>query len=150
MLEQFIKSIVAHFVELEPMNAYVQSMPENVKYPCYLVNKVDINTRALNSYYFVNTITPYIRVFGENEVDLKNKVTNLIQKVFEDHTKIPIRNEDGTKSKRFIRVEQIEAIDITVDQNEVYCKEINFNFETTHTVNAGDFETLRNFSMESQ
>jgi hypothetical protein len=150
MLEQFIKSIMAHFVNIEPMNAYVQSIPEGVKYPCYLVNKCDITTESLNSFYFVNTITPYIRVFGYDEVDIKNKVFNLIQKIYEEHTKIPIRNEDGSISKRYIRVERIEAIDITVDQNEIYCKEINFSFDTTHIVNVEDWEILRNFSMESQ
>jgi hypothetical protein len=143
MLEQFLKSILAHFVKVEPMNAYIQNIPQGVQYPCYFVNKCDVKTNKINSYYFMNTITPYIRIFGKNEVDLKNKSINLIQNIFSDHGKIPILNEDGTESNRFIRIEDIESIEIPVEENEIYCIEINLSFDTTHIVSVEEFEILR-------
>lgn len=142
MLEQFVKSVIAHFVSIEPMNAYVQSIPEGVEYPCYLVNKCDVKTTPINIYYFINTITLYVRIFSKDELDLKNKVFNLMSNIFEQHRKIPILNEDGTDSGRFIRIEDIESIEIPVDQNDVYCVEINFSFDTTHKVNAQEFQLL--------
>lgn len=142
MLEQFLKSTLAHFCKVEPMNAYIQEMPKGVKYPCYLVNKVDISTQPLNQFYFNNTISVYIRIFGEDEIGIKNKTFNLINNVFANYRKIPILNEDGTESERFIRVENIESIDITVDENEIYCTEINFSFDTTFNVTVEEFELL--------
>lgn len=135
MLEQFIKSIFAYFVKIEPMNAYVQSIPVGVQYPCYLLNKCDINTEAINSFYFMNTVHLYVRCFGENEIDLKNKVNNLTQTIFAEYRKIPVLDIDGIETDRFIRIENIESIEIPVDQNEMYCVEINFSFDTTHNVN---------------
>lgn len=145
MLEQFIKSIIAHFVKLEPMNAYIQKMPIDVQYPCYLVNKCDINTNTINNFYFINTVTLYVRLFGKDEVDLKNKSFKLVNSIFEDQRKIPILNIDGTPSNRFVRIENIESIDIVVDENEIYCTELNFSFDTTHIINSQEFELLANF-----
>lgn len=147
MLEQFIKSIVSHFVKVQPMNAYIQKVPNNVKYPCYLVNKCEVKTETLNSFYFVNTVTLYVRVFGENEVDLKNKTYSLVNNIFENQRKIPILNINGTPSNRFMRIEDIESIEIPVDQNELYCVELNFNFDTTHTVNVAEFDLLGKFNI---
>lgn len=143
MLEQFLKSILSYFNSIEPMNAYIQNIPQGVEYPCYLVNKVDINTQSINVVYFVNNVTPYIRIFGQNEVELKNKVFNLIQNVFNNHRKIPLLNLDGTPSGRYIRVEDIDSTEIIVDENEVYCIEINFNFDTTHRVSKQEFDLLK-------
>jgi hypothetical protein len=145
MLEQFIKSVVANFVKIEPMNAYVQKVPKDVKYPCYLVNKCDINTTPINTFFFINNVTLYVRIFGKDEVELKNKAFNLTSNIFENGRKIPILNVDGTESSRFIRIERIESIDIPVDQNEIYCVEINFDFETTHNLNVQEFELIGKF-----
>lgn len=142
MLEQFIKSVLVHFQKIEPMNAYIQSMPEDVEYPCYLLNKCDIRTEALNSYYFMNNIHLYIRCFSEDEIELKNKVSNLTNTIFTNQRKIPILNEDGSETSRYIRIENIESIEINVDENEVYCNEINFSFDTTHVVNQNEFQLL--------
>ena len=150
MLEQFIKSIFAYFVQKEPMNAYVQSIPDGVEYPCYLLNKCDIQTEALNSYYFINNVHLYVRCFGQDEVELKNKVNKLTNTIFEEHRKIPILNEDGTETDRFVRIENIESIEISVDENEMYCVEINFDFDTTHTVNQSEFELLQRVIFETQ
>lgn len=142
MLEQFIKSTVAYLVSIEPMNAYIQKMPKDVKYPAYVVNKCDINTTFLNSVYYVNTVTLYIRVFGNDEVGLKNKVYNLINSIFENRCIIPILDVTGLPTERYIRVEDVESIDINVDQNEIYCQEINFSFDTQHPVNIQEFDIL--------
>jgi hypothetical protein len=142
MLEQFVKSIFAYFQKVDPMNAYVQSIPEGVQYPCYLLNKCDIRTEALNSYYFMNNIHLYIRCFGEDEVDLKNRINNVTNTIFAEHRKIPILNEDGTPTERFVRIENIESINLPVDENEIYCVEINFSFDTTHIVNQNEFQLL--------
>lgn len=142
MLEQFIKSIFAYFVKIEPMNAYVQSIPVGVQYPCYLLNKCDINTEAINSFYFMNTVHLYVRCFGENEIDLKNKVNNLTQTIFAEYRKIPVLDIDGIETDRFIRIENIESIEIPVDQNEMYCVEINFSFDTTHNVNIEELASI--------
>jgi hypothetical protein len=124
------------------MNAYIQKIPVDVKYPCYLVNKCDIVTQPLNSYYFINTVTLYVRVFGTDEVELKNKVFNLTNRIFEENRKIPILNKDGTHNGRFVRIENIESIDIPVDENEMYCVELNFSFDTTHIVGTQEFDLL--------
>lgn len=150
MLEQFINSTIAHFKSIEPMEAYVQSMPTGVKYPCMLVNKCDINTELINSYMFMNTITLYIRIFGKDENINKAKANNITQKVMRDRGKIPILNEDGSQSERFIRVENFESIDIAVDENEVYCIEINFSFDTTHEVYYEEFQKLAKFYARTQ
>ena len=150
MLEQFIKSIFAYFVRIEPMNAYVQSIPEGVQYPCYLLNKCDIRTEALNSYYFVNTVHLYVRCFGTNELELKNKVNGLTNTIFAEHRKIPILNEDGTNTDRFVRIENIESIEINVDENEMYCVELNFNFDTTHIVNQNEFQLIEKVLFETE
>lgn len=142
MLEQFIKSILAYFVKIEPMNAYVQAIPEGVEYPCYFVNKCDISTETLNSYYFLNNVNLYIRIFGENEVELKNKSFNLVQHIFNNQRRIPILEEDGSESGRLIRLENIETIEIPVDENEMYCTELNFSFDTSHHISPGEFEIL--------
>lgn len=147
MLEQFLKSILARFIAIEPMNAYIQKIPIGVQYPCYLVNKVDIQTTALNSFYFINTVHVYVRCFGKDEVELKNKVSNLVQTIFEEYRKIPILNIDGTQSGRVLRIEDIESIEIPVDENEMYCIEINFNFDTTHTIRQGEFQLLGKFEL---
>lgn len=144
MLEQFIKSVLAHFNKIEPMNIYIQNIPSGVIYPCYLLNKCDIKSEAINSYYFMNSITLYVRLFGRNEVDLKNKAFNLCQDIFKNQRKIPVLNEDGTDSGRSIRIEDgIETIDIPVDENETYCVELNFTFDTTHVVNVKEFDLLK-------
>src|SRR5690606_16757068 len=114
----------------------------------YLLNKCDIRTEALNSYYFINNIHLYIRIFGEDEINLKNRVNNLTNTIFAEHRKIPILNEDGTPTDRFVRVENIESIPITVDENEIYCEEINFEFDTTHIVNVGEFQLLDRVLLE--
>ena len=142
ILEQFIKSIFAHFVKIEPMSAYIQSIPNGVEYPCYLLNKCDINTIPLNAYFYMNTVHLYVRIFGTSEIDIKNKSFKLIQSIFEDYRKIPILERDGTETERFIRIENIESIDIPVDENDVYCVEINFNFDTTHNVSVEEFDLL--------
>lgn len=145
MLEQFLKSILSYFVKKEPMNAYIQKIPVDVSYPCYLVNKCDAAITPLNATYFINTVTPYIRVFDKNEVALKNKVFKLTNTIFEENRKIPVLNLDGTESQMFIRIENVETIDIPVDENEIYCVEINFSFDTTHIVNIEEFDLLENF-----
>ncbi|HLO11478.1 MAG TPA: hypothetical protein VK190_04415 [Pseudoneobacillus sp.] len=150
MLEQFIKSILARFVQYEPMNAYIQNIPEGVEYPCYLLNKCDIHTTPLNSFYFVNNVTLYVRIFGTDEIDLKNRVFNLTNNIFEYHRKIPILNQDGTESNRFLRIEDVESIEIPVDENEVYCIELNFNFDTTHQVSVQEFELLARVLVNNQ
>jgi hypothetical protein len=145
MLKQFVSSVVAHFVEIEPMNAYIQSIPVDVQYPCYLVNKCDVSVNFLNSYYYMNTVRLYIRVFGKDELALKEKANNVVHSLMSSRGKIHILNEDGTKSSRYIRVENIETIEITVDENEIYCTEINFSFDTTHNVSVGEWAVLKNF-----
>lgn len=135
---------MAYFVKTEPMNAYIQSIPIGVEYPCYLVNKCDIHSHPLNSYYYMNTITLYVRCFGKDEVDLRNKVNNLTQQIFGDYRKIPILNVDGTESSRYVRVEDIESIEIPVDVNEIYCVELNFSFDTTFNVNVDELATIDN------
>jgi hypothetical protein len=142
MLEQFIKSIFAYFIKVEPMSAYVQSIPVGVQYPCYLLNKADLRTRNLNAFYFINTVGLYIRVFDTDEVSLKNKVFNLTSNIFENRGKIPILNEDGTESERFIRIEDLDSYDLPVDANELYCIEINFNFDTTHQLTVPELDLL--------
>jgi hypothetical protein len=142
MLEQFIKSILAYFISIEPMNAYVQDMPQGVQYPCYFLNKCDVKTNTINSYYFMNTVTLYIRIFDKDEVQLKNKVFNLIGTIFENQRKIPILNSDGSESNRYIRIEDIESIDIPVDEVDVSCIEIVFNFDTTHNITSQQFQLL--------
>jgi len=143
MLEQFIKSIMVYFTKIEPMNAYIQNIPQGIVYPCYLLNKCDIRSDAINSYFYMNNITLYIRLFGSNEIELKTKAFNLSQTIFKDHRKISILNIDGTDSGRFIRIEDgIETVDITVDENEVYCVEINLSFDTTHNVSMEEFAQL--------
>ncbi len=76
MLEQFINSILAQFIKVEPMNAYAQKMPVDVQYPCYLLNKCDITTEFLNSYYFKYPILYYqnflSRVLGLKEISSYN------------------------------------------------------------------------------
>lgn len=142
MLKQFISSIVARFVEIEPMNAYIQKVPVGVQYPCYLVNKCDIKTSFINAYYFMNTVTLYIRIFSKDEMELKNRANNVVQTIMEDRGKIPILDINGNKSQRYVRVEDIESIEIPVDENEMYCTEINFSFDTTHVVKYTEFELL--------
>lgn len=142
MLEQFIKSVLANFVKIEPMNAYIQNIPVGVQYPCYLVNKCDIKTEPITSFYYMNNITLYIRMFGNSELELKNKAFNIIQYVFQNNRKVPILNENGTESGRFIRIEDIESIEINVDENDVYCVELSFTFDTTHNVKLQEFEIL--------
>lgn len=143
MLEQFIKSVMVHFTKVEPMNAYIQNIPQGVEYPCYLLNKCDVRSDAINSFYYMNNITLYIRLFGSNEIELKSKAFNLAQDVFRNQRKIPILNIDGLDSGRFIRLENgIETVDIPVDENEVYCVEMNFSFDTTHDINPEEFEIL--------
>lgn len=143
MLEQFIKSIVVYLKQVEPMNAYIQNIPVGIEYPCYLLNKCDLRTNAINSYYFMNNVTLYIRLFGNNEVELKNKSFNLIQHIFNNQRKIPILEIDGSESERFIRVdESMETIDIVVDENEVYCVEVTLSFDTTHNINPEEFDLL--------
>lgn len=144
MLKQFISSIIARFVEIEPMNAYIQEVPEGVKYPCYLVNKCDIKSTMINSYYYMNTIFLYVRIFGNDELEIKGRANNVVQTVLSELGKIPILNEDGTKSRRYVRVEDFDTIDIKVDENEVYCVELNFNFDTTHRVTLQEFELMKN------
>lgn len=145
MLKQFVSSVLAHFVKIEPMNAYIQSIPKGVKYPCYLINKCDVKTNLLNSHYFMNTITLYIRIFGTNELELKQKAYKVTQAIVAERGKIPILNSDGSVSSRYIRVEDIESIEIPVDENEIYCIELNFSFDTTHKVNYEEFEILAKF-----
>jgi len=142
MLEQFLKSILSYFCTFHKMNAYIQNMPKDVKYPCYLVNKCDINTTSLNSVYFINTISPYIRITGRDEVELKNVAFDLVNQIFQNHRKIPILDIRGLETGRYIRLEDIEATEIIVDENEVYCMEINFSFDTTHIVNIKEFDLL--------
>lgn len=143
MLEQFIKSIMVYLRQVEPMNTYIQNMPQGVEYPCYLLNKCDLKTDAINSYYFMNNITLYIRLFGNDEIELKNKSFNLIQHIFNNQRKMPILEVDGSDSERFIRVDDgIEAIDIVVDENEVYCVELTLSFDTTHNINPEEFALL--------
>lgn len=144
MLNQFLSSIISYFISIEPMNAYVQSIPEGVEYPCYLINRCEINTESFNSVYFINTIHPYIRIFGQDEIEIKEKAFNLVNTIFKEHRKIPILDIDGKPTRRFIRIENIESIPITVDENEVYCVEINFSFDTTHVVNITEFDMLKN------
>lgn len=143
MLTQFLNSIMAHFIKVEPMSAYIQEMPEKVEYPCYLLNKLDVNTTTLNSFYFVNTLTLYIRIFGKDEVELKGRVFNLTNNLFETQRKIPILEKDGSSSRRYIRIEDIETIQIPVDENDTYCVELNFSFDTTHKINEQEFELLK-------
>jgi hypothetical protein len=147
MLEQFVKSVLAYFVKVAPMNAYIQSIPLGVKYPCYLVNKCDIHSHPINSYYFMNTITLYVRCFGKDEVDLRNTVNNLTQQIFNDYRAIPILNQDGTESERYIRVEDIESIEIPTDVNEVYCVELNFSFDTQFNVNVDELALIGNVEL---
>ena len=142
MLEQFLKSIMANFNKIEPMNVYIQSMPNGVQYPCYLLNKVDITTDQINSYYFMNNVHLYVRMFGTDELELKTKSFNLVTSVFRTRGKVPLLNEDGTASDRFVRIEKVESIDIPVDENDVYCSEINFSFDTTHDVFVEEFQIL--------
>lgn len=142
MLKQFISSIIARFVQIEPMNAYIQKVPEGVQYPCYLLNKCDITSTFINSYYFMNTITLYIRIFSKDEIELKSRASNVVQTLMEDRGKISILNENGSASNRFVRVEDIESIEIPVDENEIYCIEINFSFDTTHVVKYEEFQLL--------
>lgn len=150
MLDQFINSTIAHFKNIEPMNAYVQSVPTGVEYPCMLVNKCDINTELINSYMFMNTVTLYVRIFGKDENANKSRASHITQEVMKNRGKIPILNEDGSESTRFIRVEKFEAIDITVDENEIYCVEINFSFDTTHEVYYEEFQKLAKFYARAQ
>lgn len=150
MLGQFINSTVACFKKIEPMSAYVQTIPTGVKYPCMVVNKCDIKTELINSYMFNNTITLYIRIFGEHEAATKAKAYNITQSVIAERGKIPILNEDGSESTRFIRVETIDTIDIPVDENEIYCSEINFTFDTSHKVNYEEFMKLAKFKGRAQ
>lgn len=147
MLEQFVNSIFAYFTKVEPMNAYVQKVPVDVEYPCYLLNKCDITTDALNSYFFMNHIHLYIRIFGTDEIKLKNQASNLTQELFKNQRKIPILEEDGTESSRFIRIEDVESIEINVDENEMYCVELNFSFDTTHNVDVQEFDLLEKVSL---
>lgn len=142
MLEQFLNSLMVKFIEIEPMSAYVQSIPKDVEYPCALVNKVDVNQSRLNAYYFVNNVTVYVRVFGKNELELKNKALNITNTIFRQQGKIPILNEDGTQSKSFIRIEDTEMIPINVDENEIYCVEVSFNFDTNYIIDLQEFELL--------
>lgn len=143
MLEQFIKSILAHFTKIEPMNAYIQNMPMGVKYPCYLLNKCEIASNAINSFYFMNTVTLYVRIFGNSEIELQNKAFNISQEIFRTQRKIPVLNIDGSPSGRSVRLEDgIESIDIQVDENEVYCVELNFSFDTTHHIDLKEYEIL--------
>jgi hypothetical protein len=147
MLEQFVKSVLSYFVSIEPMNVYVQKMPNTVKYPCYLLNKCDITTKPINSYYFMNNVHLYVRCFSNDEVDLKNRINNVVQQVFANYRKLPILNEDGSETGRYIRIEDIESIEIPVDQNDLYCVEINFGFDTTHNVSLDEFELLESFGI---
>lgn len=150
MLQQFINSTMAYFKSIEPMSVYIQKIPTGVKYPCMLVNKCDIKNTPINGYMFMNNITLFIRVFGNDELETKGKAYNIVQTISENLGKIPVLNEDGSESNRFIRVESIEAIDITVDQNEVYCTEINFSFDTAHKVNYQEFEKLAKFYQRTE
>lgn len=147
MLEQFIKSILAYFNSIEQMSTYIQSIPIGVEYPCYLVNKVEIQSKPLNSYYFINTISSYIRIFNSDEVDLKNKVYNLTNSVLSNRGKIPVLNEDGSESGRYVRIENFESIPITTDENEIYCVEIYFSFDTTYNIDEQEFELLANIHL---
>jgi hypothetical protein len=142
MLKQFISSIIARFVKIEPMNAYIQKIPVDVEYPCYLVNKCDIKSSFINSYYFMNTVTLYVRIFSKDEVELKNRANNLIQNIMSERGKISVLDIDGEETDRFVRIEDIESIEIPVDENEIYCIEINFSFDTTHVVNYEEFDLL--------
>lgn len=143
MLEQLIKSIMAYLNTIVPMNTYIQRIPVQAQYPLYLVNKVDIKTEAINSYYYVNHINIYIRMFSEDEVKLKNDYFNLNNALFDVSRVIPILNQDGTKSGRSIRFENIESIEIPTDVNEIYCVELNFEFDTTQVVNVQEFALLQ-------
>lgn len=142
MLAQFINSTIAHFKTIEDMNAYVQSIQKNVQYPCMLVNKCEINTEPINSYMFMNTITLYVRIFDTDENRCKARAYNIVQAVMADRGKIPVLDKDGNKTSRFIRIEEIESIEISVDANDVYCVEINFSFDTTHKVDYEEFPKL--------
>lgn len=142
LFEQVLKSIFAYFVKVEPMNAYVQSIPVGVQYPCYLLNKVDMRTRNFNSFYYMNTISFYIRIFDTDELSLKNKVFNLTSNIFEQRGLIPVLNQDGTESERYISIEGIESYDLPVDANELYCVEIFFSFDTTQNLQVPPLELL--------
>lgn len=147
MMKQFVSSIVSRFIEVEPMNAYIQSMPEKVSYPCYLMNKVEVDTTFLNSYYYMNTVRVYTRVFHKNELELKEKVNNIMHDIMESRGKINIIEADGTSSNRFVRVEDIGAIEVTVDENDIYCMEISFSFQTTHNVSVTEFPLINSVEL---
>lgn len=143
-LEQFINSTLVFFKNIENMTTYIQKIPTNVKYPCMIVSKVDVNSKMINSFMFNNRVTIYFRMFDKNEITVRNKSQNIIQGTLENLGRIPILNEDGSPSARYIRVEDLGKIEIEVDENDVFCNEISFSFETSHQVNISDFEKIVN------
>lgn len=142
MLEQFIKSIMAYFNSIVPMNTYIQRIPQDAIYPLYVVTKIDIKTSFINSFYFMNHITMYVQMWSKDEITLKNNAFDLNTAVFDTTGVIPILNQDGSHSGRAVRIEDIEVIEITSDVNELYCMELNFKFDTTFNVSYEEFQKI--------
>lgn len=130
MLQQFIGSIKKYFYDRNKVSIYDKELPESIQVPSMYFPQPNILPLPHTKGSYQNSYTMNIHLFEKDSPTAMSKAERITQEIKSNKYQIPLVNEDGTASGKYITFSMLacERLEEGIVQVRLeWEKEFNYN-----------------------